>query len=54
MAKVYIKHPLVQNMMGNGTMENTMELVHLYGQMEVFTKENGKIAEKMEKESLQV
>ena len=49
MEKDYTKLVMVLDMMENGIMENTMELVLLFGLMEVFIKENGKIVEKMVK-----
>ena len=39
--------------MESGSMGNIMELEHFNGQMEAFTKVNGKIVEKMEKGNLQ-
>lgn len=47
MVKEFILPLLVLSMMGNGKMENTMVLDHLFGPMEVYIKVNGKTVEKM-------
>jgi len=44
---------LMLNTQALGCMENIMALVHLSGQMDQFTKENGKTVVRMEMESLQ-
>ena len=52
MGREHMLHPLVQNTLGPGCMENIMGLEALNGPMGLFTKANGKIAGKMEMESL--
>ena len=51
MEKECIKLLTELNMMESGLLESIMDLVHLYGLMEVYIKENGRTAEKQGKES---
>ena len=50
-AKDFIKQLIMQSMMESGLRESIMASAHFSGQTEVSIKENGKIVEKMEKES---
>lgn len=52
MVKESIKLHLAQSMTVNGKLENITELVLSNGLMAAYLKANGRIAEKMEKESL--